>query len=201
MDYTAAKIFILKQLEEKLSDKLHYHGKHHTLDVLGATIELCKAEKIPPYETLLLKTASLYHDAGFLIDRENHEQHGCELARKYLPSFRYIPEEIEKICSMILATKIPQSPCNRLEEILCDADLDYLGREDFYSIADSLFQELQQFGVVNDRQTWDEIQINFLKKHSFFTPTNIKRRLLKKQLYLEELQRKLKKGPGKATNP
>lgn len=34
MDYHAAKAFILDKLERELSDKLTYHGLHHTLDVL-----------------------------------------------------------------------------------------------------------------------------------------------------------------------
>ena len=35
------------------------------------------------------------------------------------------------------ATKIPQTPLTKLEEIICDADLDYLGREDFFEISRS----------------------------------------------------------------
>ena len=37
---------------------------------------------------------------------------------------------------LILATKVPQKPKNKLEKIICDADLDYLGREDFDNISD-----------------------------------------------------------------
>ena len=133
MDYPAAKAFILSNLEEKLSDKLYYHGLHHTFDVLQVTVNLCAAEKIPPHETTLLKTAALYHDCGFIRNNKDHERHGCNIVRSNLRDFHYTDHEIEQICGMIMATKVPQAPTNLLEEIICDADLDYLGRHDFKS--------------------------------------------------------------------
>lgn len=189
MDYTAAKIFMFKMLENGLSGDLSYHGKHHTEDVLRTTAELCALENISKYETVLLKSACLFHDAGFITGRIEHEKRGCEIAKKYLPDFGYSPDEIKRICGMIMATKIPQSPKNNLEEIICDADLDYLGRDDFFKIGDSLFEELKHQGVIEDKQSWNEMQINFLENHSFFTSTNIKRRTAKKQEHLEYLKK------------
>jgi hypothetical protein len=113
---------------------------------------------------------------------------GCDLVREHLPRFGYNKEEIERICGMIMATKIPQSPNNHLEEIICDADLDYLGRDDFYSIGQSLFEELQAYNVVQDIETWNRIQVGFLTSHGFFTKTNKKRRASVKAEYLEELK-------------
>ena len=188
MDYYAVKIFILKKLEHELSSELSYHGKHHTEDVLNVTIQLCKNENISAYDTTLVKTACLFHDAGFIFSRLEHEKHGCELAKNYLPGFGYTYDEINRICSMIIATKIPQSPKNNLEEIICDADLDYLGRDDFFKIGDSLFEELKKQGLIQNKFSWNEMQIKFLSNHSFFTSTNIKRRSAKKQTHLEQLK-------------
>ncbi len=189
MDYTATKAFILAKLSTELSDDLFYHGKHHTLDVLKVGQELAKAEQLNPTETLLLKTAVLFHDAGFTISYENHEELGCELVRKHLPSFGYAAAEIQQICGMIMATKIPQSPQNHLEEIICDADLDYLGRDDFKPIGDTLFEELKAKHLLEDRITWDKIQVKFLEAHAFFTTTNQIRRAPKKQLHLDQLKK------------
>ncbi len=188
MQYNDAKHFILEKLDKELKPNLFYHGMRHTLDVLNITEELCLAEEINPYETLLLKTAALFHDAGFTINNQNHEVLGCDLVREHLPRFGYNKEEIERICGMIMATKIPQSPNNHLEEIICDADLDYLGRDDFYSIGQSLFEELQAYNVVQDIETWNRIQVGFLTSHGFFTKTNKKRRASVKAEYLEELK-------------
>ena len=85
MNYHASKAFILDKLENELSDKLTYHGVHHTLDVLYITEELCFLERIGPYESILLKTAALFHDSGFTIGNEEHETLGCRIARAHLP--------------------------------------------------------------------------------------------------------------------
>lgn len=188
MNYHAAKAYIIDRLERQLSDQLTYHSLSHTLDVLHTTDELCELEAIPPYERILLKTAALYHDSGFLINNVNHEELGCGIAREILPNYRYNEGEIEIICSMIMATKIPQSPKNHLEQILCDADLDYLGRKDFYGIGNTLFQELKAYNVLKDESSWNELQVKFLENHQFFTSTNQFRREPQKQVYLKQLK-------------
>lgn len=189
MNYHAAKAFILDKLEQELSDKLTYHGLHHTLDVLHATEELCRIERIAPYESMLLKTAALFHDSGFTLDNKNHEELGCQIAKANLPLYDYSGEDIDLICGMIMATKIPQSPQNYLEAILCDADLDYLGRDDFHQIGATLFEELQAYNILHHEEAWNRLQVNFLEKHTFFTRTNRLRRNRKKQFHLRELKK------------
>jgi len=189
MNYHAAKAFIIDKLENELSDKLSYHGLHHTLDVLYTTEELCYTERISPYESLLLKTAALFHDSGFTRVTEEHEQQGCRIARQHLPGYGYTPGEVDRVCGMIMATKIPQSPANCLEEIICDADLDYLGRDDFYEIGNTLFQELKAYEILQSEKDWNRLQVRFLENHRFFTRTNKRRRALKKQHHLEELKK------------
>ena len=117
MNYTAAKSYILSRLEKELAPDLTYHGLHHTLDVLKTTEEICRLERVSHYETKLLKTAALFHDSGFMINNLNHEETGCQIVRKHLPTFDYTKKEIDLICGMIMATKIPQDPQNFLEKI------------------------------------------------------------------------------------
>ncbi|HQU61268.1 MAG TPA: HD domain-containing protein, partial [Saprospiraceae bacterium] len=114
MNFHAAKAFILDKLERELSHKLYYHGVHHTLDVLYTIEELCYLEKVTPYEELLLKTAALFHDSGFIINNKEHERLSCQIARENLPGYGYTSAEIGRICGMIMATRIPQSPQNYL---------------------------------------------------------------------------------------
>lgn len=189
MDFTAAKTFILEKLSSELDTKLSYHGIHHTLDVLKAAEELCLLEQIGLEESLLVLSAAAFHDAGFLTGRMDHERHSCDLAQKHLPRFSYTLPQIEQICGMIMATKIPQNPGNRLEKILCDADLDYLGREDFFAIAETLYRELKFFKQIGDRNEWNVIQIQFIENQSYFTETNRLRRARQKQKNLELLKK------------
>lgn len=189
MDYRAAKHFILAKLRAELSDKLHYHGLHHTLDVLRVSQALCESEGVHGRAVTLVKTAALYHDCGFVKNKHaGHEYEGCLIARASLPGFGYTPEDIEAICGMIMATKIPQSPSNLLEEIICDADLDYLGRMDFYPIGLTLFEEMVAYQLIAGEHAWNRLQVSFLGAHRFHTRTNRTYREPVKQQFLKELQ-------------
>lgn len=189
MDYRAAKQFIVAKLRAELSEQLHYHGLHHTLDVLKMASEIGEQEGVDAHDLVLLKTAALFHDAGFVKNKHaGHEAEGCLIARAELPRFHYAQADIETICGMIMATKIPQSPSNLLEQIICDADLDYLGRDDFYRIGNSLFEEMLAYHLISDEFAWNRLQVNFLNAHRFHTRTNKLIREPVKQLYLEELR-------------
>ena len=197
MNFHAVKAFVIDKLKEELSDKLTYHGLHHTLDVLYITEELCYFEKINPYDSMLLRTAALYHDSGFTINNLNHEILGCKIAQNTLPEYGYSPKEIEIICGMIMATKIPQNPQTHLEQIICDADLDYLGRDDFYFIGRTLFEEFKAYSVVKNEEDWNKLQVKFLESHTFFTQTNRQRRTNKKEKYITELKAVVANYPKK----
>lgn len=88
---------------------------------------------------------------------------------------------------MILSTQIPQKPKNIYEQIICDADLDYLGTDQFYTIGETLFQEFKAMGQIKSREDWNKLQINFLKGHSYHTPYAKKYREPVKQKHLQDL--------------
>ena len=89
---------------------------------------------------------------------------------------------------MIMATRIPQSPKNHLEEILCDADLDYLGRNDFDLISYNLRTEYFGLGMVKTEAEWMQIQINFIGKHRYFTNSTRRKREDLKTKHLRRLR-------------
>jgi hypothetical protein len=92
-----------------------------------------------------------------------------------------------------MATKIPQTPLDHYAEILCDADLDYLGRNDFYTIGQSLFAEMKTMKLVETEEEWNNIQIRFLEAHRFFTTTSRSARTSCKQEHLEKLKNRVQK--------
>lgn len=189
MDIQGVEAYIIEKLEESLSDTLFYHGLHHTMDVVNAALKIGMAEGITDEESLtLLKTAALYHDLGFISTYRGHEEEGCRIARITLPNYNYSPAQIETICGMIAATQIPQSPKNHLEQIIADADLDYLGREDFWPIANSLYEELHEREMVANVEAWNKIQIGFLENHKYWTSTAQNWRNASKQNRLDELK-------------
>ena len=98
---------------------------------------------------------------------------------------------IEKICELILATKVPHNPKNKLSEIICDADLDYLGRDDYYPISQNVYTEFKNFGIVKNEAEWVKLQIKFLESHRYFTNTAINSRQSKKEEHLKKLKSNL----------
>lgn len=176
MDFNSAKKYIIQELETKLSENLYYHGIHHTIDVYEATIKLAELEKLNEEETIIVKTAALFHDSGFLFRYEHNEELAVNLVEKILPSFNYNNHAIKTIGEIILTTRIAARPKTMLEKIMSDADFDYLGREDVYKIAATLYKELIEFGVYFSTEEWNILQYKFLKKHQYYTKSAIKLR-------------------------
>ena len=187
--YKIIESHILLKLRNGLSKDLTYHTAQHTLDILKNAERIALNENINSEEDLfLLKVACLYHDSGFLVTYKGHEEESCNLAKKDLPVFGLNKKQVEIICRLIMATKIPQSPGNKIEEIICDADLDYLGTADFFTISNSLYLELKKKGMVRTKKEWDLIQVSFLKEHHYFTATSKKLRDQQKLIYLKMVE-------------
>ncbi len=183
---------MMDKLSNELPGHLYYHSVRHVTDVYDAAMMIASQEQINATDTQLLATAVLFHDSGFIFQSRNHEDKGCEIARELLPDLGYNEDELKTICGMIMATKIPQSPQNKLEEIICDADLDYLGRDDFWEIGSCLFKELNENGTPLTTKEWNELQVSFLESHQYFTSTAKKLREHDKFMHLAELKLLLK---------
>lgn len=187
LQYEKAYSYLIPRLEQELPEHLTYHNALHTKLVVEATTKLVATEGVTAEEDMLLMTAALYHDAGFLRTYANHEEASCIIARESLPQFGYTTKQIDDICRIIMVTKLPQEPRNKLESIICDADLHYLGTEQFFPIAENLFKEFKHQGMVKNRTEWDEKQNKFLKAHRFFTPSAKKLYAVGKEVNLKVL--------------
>ena len=186
--FTSIKQPILSRLEDELDSRLGYHNIAHTLDVLEQAEVIAIQEKVTDkHDVLLLKTAAIFHDSGFLFVYKNHEEKGCEIASESLKNV-FSEEDIKKVCGMIMATKIPQTPNTLLEQIICDADLDYLGRNDFEPISRNLYKEFIIYKIIPEDIIWDHIQIKFFESHHYFTGTSISKRNEKKLKHLNILK-------------
>jgi uncharacterized protein len=188
MDFDAVKQFVLEKLGKELSKDLTYHSVEHTLDVMIAARRLGEMEGLSNEQIRLVETAALFHDIGFTETYDGHEDVSIQIAREVLPGFGYSQEDIETIISLIVATEIPQNPQNHLEEILADADLDYIGRDDMFLIGQRLQYEWYRHGIIKTLREWHEKQMDFLKKHRYFTKSAHKLREPKKQENIRELE-------------
>lgn len=170
-DFQKAKQYAINLLSSELSSDFIYHNLDHTIDVYEAIIRFSKLEGVNDHELLLLKTAALYHDIGLIYGIHNHEESAVTMVKEILPRFNYSQKDIQAITKMIMATELPQSPNCLLEELLCDADLDYLGRDDFFMTSSKLHLEWKRMKVIDlPFEEWIKLEMSFLKSHSYFTP-------------------------------
>jgi len=163
------KNFVVDLLQDNIPLCYYYHNYEHTLYVQEKTIEIGSHANCTEKEIELLSAAALWHDTGYINSYKNHEEESCSLAKKYLPQYGFTQEEIDTICGMIMATKVPQLPKNKLEEIVADADLEYLGTAAAAGKSEDLFLELQSLTPSLTKKVWDQIQISFLQSHHYFT--------------------------------
>lgn len=184
--------FILDKMRVQLPTNLLYHSIDHTLGVIESVEFLIQKQTVSDKEKSLLLTAAAYHDSGFTESYKNHEVEGCKIAQETLAQFDFSQPDIARIKAMILATKIPQSPKNELEKIICDADLDYFGGENYYSIAQTLFEELKLNGNNLSEEEWLNMQISFLEMHHYWTNYGQTVLAPKKAVILKELKAKKK---------
>lgn len=179
---------ILTKMENELPKNLYYHNLKHTIDVITEVEIIGRKEGITEAEMLLIKTAALFHDTGFILSYNDHEDYSVKLARHILPQYKYSEDQINEIASLIMHTKHPPQPKTSLEMIICDADLDYLGRTDFIPVSGNLYRELKEYGKIKSIDDWNRLQIKFISNHQYFTKTARNMRDVNKNKQLEKLR-------------
>lgn len=179
--------FVMTKLDKGLPKNLYYHNIKHTIDVMVQVEIFGLGEGVNRDDMLLLKTAALFHDTGFLIGYDDHELLSIKMARDILPKFKYSEQQIQIIAELIFATKFPPEPKNKLEMIICDADLDYLGRNDFIPTSQNLFREMYERGKIRNIDEWNKLQYEFIRNHQYYTNTAKSMRNVNKTMQLDEL--------------
>jgi adenylate cyclase len=194
VDFKNLRTHIINQLKSLLPDYLSYHNLPHTIDVEKAVLRYANLEGISKEEQLLLQTAALFHDAGFILQYHKNEDIAIGMVKSSLPRYGYSTEQIEKIAQIINSTKRSVEPASLLEEIMCDADHDYIGRPEYHIIAGKLREELSQNNEVFQEKEWIEFQLDFLEnQHRYYTETANNIRLISKNTRIKELKKQLDK--------
>lgn len=167
---------VIGRMRLELDRRYTYHTVEHTLDVIKCCEEISYAEGMNESDGLILQISALFHDTGFLLSRTNHEERSVEIFTEARTEFQLDPLHIREIENCIRATRVPQEPQSHLEQIICDADLDYLGRTDFWTISDSLYEEMTNCGEISGSEAWKALQIRFMTAHRFHTKFSKNRR-------------------------
>jgi len=188
IQFTDLQELILDKLEKELPSYLYYHNVKHTVDVVTEVELIGWAEGLEDADILILKTAGLFHDAGHTIGYDDHEYYGTQIVKEMLPKYGYTEKEIERVCEVIMATKMPPQPKDLLQKIICDADLDYLGRSDMIPVSNTLYKELKEQNKIGTLNDWNKLQVKFISGHQYFTKTAQTLREVNKQKQIERIR-------------
>ena len=137
-----AEEFATNLLTESTDPRFLYHNLRHTQRVVDSTKELIEGEKIGNEESKLLLVAAWFHDLGYTVSYENHEEHSCQLSRGFLTKHNCTPTFITNVCNLILATKKWYEPKNELEKIIRDADSSHFHVKNFMATTALLREEV-----------------------------------------------------------
>ncbi len=186
--YNDLEELVLTQLRQELSSSLKYHNVKHTIDVCTQVEVIGRAEGLNSKELLLVKTAALFHDTGYMVNPVKHEVQSARIAREILPKFNYSSSEIEAINQLIMATEMNVEPKLLMEKIIKDADLDYLGRADFIPLSEKLWEEVCYFNGKMTQREWNKKQYDFISKHVYYTNTAKNLRQVNKEIQLKKIK-------------
>lgn len=190
MDFDYARKYIITKLKALLPEYVEYHDIDHTLNVEKSAIRLAKLEGISKDDLILLRTAVLFHDSGFIFKYDENEEFAKRYASSELPKFGYNKEQINEICEIIEVTKRKSQPKTLLQKIMCDADNDYLGRADYYVKSRKLRHELENRNIFMSEIEWIDFQLEYLENtHDYFTNTAINIREKGKMNRIKELKK------------
>lgn len=179
--------------EKSRMNFLSYHSFFHTSSVVNSSIQLCEGESLNSSQTSHITLAAWFHDHGFADAPKDHERVSCDYLRAFLK--KEDPKHCfdrEVLFNLVMATELNAQPANRMEEIIRDADLHYIGSDDFFRQADLLRQEWSK--ILNKRYDeigWLENNIRFLTHHQYYTKTARRWYQPLKQKNLEKLQQQL----------
>lgn len=165
-----AFVYVTDLLVERLSPNMQFHNLQHTLDVFEAAIEISKHTDLAEDEKVELQLAALFHDTGYAFQYLGHEDVSIAIAGTYLMQQGYHKGMYKPILDCIEATKMPQSPQNLMQQVICDADLHHFAKPNYIEYAERLRKEWE----VHLRRTytdeeWSQLNIAVLTNHRYFT--------------------------------
>lgn len=135
--------FVVELLNNKLSNTFLYHNLPHTQRVVEKAQELAELAELNPENTEKLLVASWFHDTGFTVNPDNHEEESVKIATRFLQENNVDSNFIAEVSSIILATKLDSNPKTNLEKLIKDADCSHLGSKNYDEFSQLLHKEVE----------------------------------------------------------
>jgi putative nucleotidyltransferase with HDIG domain len=162
--------YVQAVFESRKDKSLLYHNLAHTQKVAKAALRIADHYQLNERDLFIVTTAAWFHDIGYLDDFDHHEIKGVQVAVAFLREHGVLEEITQAVSNCILATRMPQSATNRLEEIVCDADMFHLGSEEFTENNKLLRKEIEIKRKISiSKDEWRNNTILFLEAHRYYT--------------------------------
>ena len=186
-----AERYVRDFMSQYCTDKMCYHNIDHTYDVVRASEKIGAKCGLSSKELEIVILAAWFHDTGYYKGGEDHENESANIATDFLKENLKSEDFITKVIGCIKATKIPQNPQNKLEQVLCDADLYHLSTNKFFKNSELLRKEIVAHHCQMSPMSWMSMSCEFVSRHSYFTEFAKKILRPKKEANLKKLETKL----------
>ncbi len=181
-------------INEHWSEAYRYHNIEHTERVINSVDKLALDLNLSEEERAMLIVAAAFHDSGYFEDSNDHENLGASFAAEFLKKKNASIDLVMRVAHLIQCTAIHARPINRLQKLLRDADLHYVGSETFIEKAECLREEWEHTKNLRfSEASWVQQNIRFLESHNFHTEAAKKRYEGRKKENLQILKDKLSK--------
>lgn len=162
--------FVIDLLSEKLDKNFVYHNIAHTQRVVEKSLELIEGESFSEEQQQILTLAAWFHDVGYTVNPENHEEESVKIAADFLKNKEVKESVIDEVSKLIASTKMGAKPVTKLEKVLRDADCSHVGSKNYTDFNELLRKERE---LVCEKKIktveWDDSNLDFLTKHRFYT--------------------------------
>lgn len=188
-----ASVYVRRLFSEADTKLLYFHNYDHTEEVVQHVIEIAQKEGVTAEEMQILQIAAWFHDIGHLNGAmQDHELRSVEAAKKFFAE-EHIDDGlfIQRVSDCIMATRMPQTPADRLGEIMCDADVYHFGTPQFRKTNKRVRKELKARGYPAMANNWPSRSLAMLQSQRFFTPYSRQRLEAGKTENILWLQKKL----------
>ena len=183
-------------LEEKIfevfssegNEKLTFHNLRHTMEVYSQAELLGRAESLTEEDLLVLKTAALLKDIGYLKDYRAPEEKSAGFAESELPRYRFTESQVHQVEMLLRSSAIVNAASSLLEKILMDAQTLYYGRVDFIPQCENLYQEELHYGLAQGKAEWVRSMMQKVRMHEYFTSTARKLREVSREEQVRQLE-------------
>lgn len=195
-----AQEYASQLISTRVSAEVSFHTLQHTEEVVAACQLIAAHEGLGGEDLEALLVAAWLHDTGYSSGKaKEHEAVSLQHMQDFFSTREAAAPFIEKVKGCILATRMPQNPQTKAEEILCDADLFHLGSSGFKEKSRLLRNELRNFnGEDWSKKDWRQNNIAFLEAHHYFTDYGRKVLQPVKEAHLSRL---LERNPVEMIDP